>query len=112
MPSNNGNGTGKSCKGSTIANGQTISYNSGQITITFPTTYTSSAGFINMPITGLDWAIPQSESEHVPQAKVKIGNAEGYECKCCNDFYPMAELNMPDKTFKCYSCRKGLAILF
>lgn len=53
----------------------------------------------------------------IKQAKVKVGNTEGYECRDCKDFYPMAELNQPDnakeyKTFSCYSCRKGLKTIF
>ena len=59
----------------------------------------------------LDWALP------VKQSKVQHGNCEGYECADCKDFYPMAELNMPEDTkdpirFECYSCRKGLRTLF
>jgi len=46
------------------------------------------------------------------QQKVMQGNAEGYKCTCCKDFYAMAEINMPDKTFKCYSCREGLVTIF
>lgn len=51
------------------------------------------------------------------QAKVVVGNAEGYECVTCKDFYPMAELNQPDNateytSFACYSCRKGLKTFF
>jgi hypothetical protein len=53
----------------------------------------------------------------VKQNKVKIGNAEGYECTGCKDFYPMAELNQPENskectTFTCYSCRNGLSIIY
>lgn len=53
----------------------------------------------------------------VKQAKVTVGNAEGYECSRCLDFYPMAELNQPDEAiectyFTCYSCRKGLKTFF
>lgn len=39
------------------------------------------------------------------QPKVTQGNLEGYRCKSCQEFYPMAELNQPDNTFKCYECR-------
>lgn len=61
---------------------------------------------------GIDWAVEKTKQE-----KVTRGNAEGYECEECQDFYPMAELNQPDDaktfyTFKCYSCRKGLRTLF
>jgi hypothetical protein len=60
---------------------------------------------------GLDWAVPEK------QAKVVRGNAEGYECDECSDFYPMAELNMPEGSkncshFRCYGCRKGLITIF
>ena len=60
---------------------------------------------------GLDWAVPEK------QAKVVRGNAEGYECDECFDFYPMAELNMPEDSkscshFRCYGCRKGLKTIF
>ena len=45
----------------------------------------------------------------VPQAKIKVGHEEGYACIKCADFYPYAEINQPDKTFKCWSCRNGLS---
>jgi NAD-dependent SIR2 family protein deacetylase len=48
------------------------------------------------------------ENEQKPQPKVIHGNVEGYDCIKCGEFYPMAELNMPNKTFCCYSCRNGL----
>lgn len=61
---------------------------------------------------GLDWAVEKKKQE-----KVLRGNAEGYECEECKDFYPMAELNQPSGastfyTFKCYSCREGLRTIF
>jgi hypothetical protein len=60
---------------------------------------------------GIDWAVPEK------QKKVIRGNAEGYECNECSDFYPMAELNMPEDSkeptkFRCYGCRKGLITVF
>ena len=60
---------------------------------------------------GIDWAGP------IKQSKVFQGNAEGYECDSCKDFYPMAELNMPEDSkecthFRCYGCRKGLITIF
>ncbi len=62
---------------------------------------------------GIDWAAPISTK----QCKVIRGNAEGYECDECEDFYPMAELNMPEDSkecthFRCYGCRKGLITIF
>lgn len=49
------------------------------------------------------------------QQKVRRGNLEGYECMACQDFSPMAELNIPEgsldcNAFKCYSCRHGLSL--
>lgn len=46
--------------------------------------------------------------EEEPQEKIKCGNEEGYLCVRCCEFYPFAELNMENKTFKCWMCRKGL----
>lgn len=62
-------------------------------------------------ITGIDLVVP------IKQEKVTRGNCEGYECITCKDFYPMAELNMPEESkdptsFKCYGCRKGLITIF
>lgn len=45
------------------------------------------------------------------QAKVKCGNEEGYICVKCQNFYPYAELNQPNKTFKCWSCRNGMSYM-
>lgn len=45
----------------------------------------------------------------IPQAKVKVGHQEGYECIRCGEFYPYSEINQPDNTFKCWSCRNGLS---
>ena len=42
------------------------------------------------------------------QTKVKIGNEEKYLCVGCQDFFPFAELNQTNNTFKCWSCRNGL----
>lgn len=44
-----------------------------------------------------------------PQAKAKCGNQEGYHCVRCNDFFPYAEINQSNQTFKCWSCRNGLS---
>ena len=57
----------------------------------------------------LDFSDWREYDEHPiePQEKVKIGNEEGYVCIRCFDFYPYAELNQPNKTFKCWSCRNG-----
>lgn len=84
--------------------------NLGSQTITFyPTTVISvpQEHFI-----GIDYAaVPQK------QQKVWQGSEEGYECRDCNGFYPMAELNLPEgsedcHSFACYGCRKGLITLF
>ena len=66
-----------------------------------------------MPIGGH----PASSDKSAKQSRITIGNAEGYECSECQEFYPMAELNQPDNVdeftiFTCYSCRKGLKTFF
>jgi hypothetical protein len=82
----------------------------GQITW-YPITYVSPS--INGDLSG-DYSAPQPASPP-KQPKVKHGNEEGYECTRCADFFPMAELNMPEDvavddrvSFACYACRKGL----
>jgi hypothetical protein len=82
--------------------------------------------YINgMPTTGsiaisnnqtVNWiTIPAEESfiegpNKQKQKMVKFGNLEGYVCKSCNEFCPMAELNLPLNNdikyeFACYNCR-------
>lgn len=39
------------------------------------------------------------------QKRVKCGNQEGYECVKCKGFYPFAEINCSNRTFKCWECR-------
>lgn len=34
--------------------------------------------------------------------------SKGQTCCKCKEFYPYAEINKDDGTFKCYACRKGL----
>jgi len=80
---------------------------------TYTATTSSSMGFPIDWVAGIDWACqPISKQE-----KVWHGNAEGFECNECSDFYPMAELNLPEgskepSAFQCYCCRKGLKTLF
>lgn len=91
---------------------------------TYGTAY-NPGGFISINIGGFGASgfgdIPFPELIFDPiiikQKKVKVGNAEGYECTDCKDFYPMAELNQPDGvieyvSFTCYGCRKGLKTFF
>lgn len=71
----------------------------------------------NFPVFFLDEALEVDFNDEdfrpeYQQPKVKQGNAEGYCCIKCKDFYDMAEINMPDKTFQCYSCREGLETVF
>lgn len=44
------------------------------------------------------------------QEKITIGTQEGYVCVKCQDFYPFAEINQANHTFKCWSCRNGLGL--
>ncbi len=107
----NNNNSGKNCSGTA---GTTTTTNNGFTTIntanswwngsaTITDLYTTEEEYDELDIN--NWEVYREQKE---QAKVKCGNAEGYECIKCNDFYPMAEINMPNKTFECYSCRKGL----
>jgi len=56
----------------------------------------------------LDFEDYYEEYAGAPQTKVKIGNEEGYLCVGCDDFYPYAEINQTNNTFKCWSCRNGI----
>lgn len=76
--------------------------------------YYNSGGFIGIDF-GFISSIPFAPI--IKQQKVQVGNAEGYECTDCKDFYPLAELNQPDNaneytSFTCYGCRKGLKTIF
>lgn len=88
----------------------TFTYNFN--TITFYPTTVPSAPSGPWEIIGVDLAALPTK-----QPKVFQGNEEGYECRECNGFYPMAELNLPEgsedcHSFACYGCRKGLITLF
>ncbi len=76
-----------------------------------PTATIPNAALYPADFIGIDLCFPAKQN------KVWCGNCEGYECSECKDFYPMAELNMPEDSkdpirFECYSCRKGLRTLF
>ena len=98
---NNNNNSGNNCSGAT-----------GSTTINTANSWWNGGSVIMDPYIIEEYNELDINSEMYvepwEQAKVKCGNAEGYECIKCNDFYPMAEINMPNKTFECYSCRKGL----
>lgn len=80
----------------------------------------ASTIYISQPIgwINIDFGLQKSYPVEVKkQEKVKRGIEEGYECSECSEFYHMAELNQPSGatefyTFKCYSCRNGLRLLF
>ena len=38
----------------------------------------------------------------------RVRERDGETCMQCGCFYPMADVNMPGKKFKCYSCRAGI----
>jgi hypothetical protein len=70
---------------------------------------------VNDPFGPIGWNPPDIQEEFFVQEKVVCGNTEGYNCISCQQFFPMAELNLPkDKSYKtkfeCYSCRNGLSI--
>ena len=89
-------------------------------TFTFNVSNISNITFY--PTTGATTVVPEwigIDFAAVPakQQKVRQGHEEGYECRECNGFYPMAELNIPEgsedcHSFACYGCRKGLITLF
>lgn len=80
--------------------------------IMFPLSGWGGFNTVNVDPIEIDFALPIEK-----QQKVQNGNAEGYECSECKDFYPMAELNQPENAeefirFTCYGCRKGLNTVF
>ncbi len=88
---------------------------------TYNSTYAPSYIFYPMGFGGFadigNYGNKEFELVSNKQKKITNGNAEGYECTGCKDFYPFAELNQPEHattftSFACYGCRKGLKTIF
>jgi hypothetical protein len=63
----------------------------------------SSGGIlVNWNLGGIEDYVEEKQEQ---QEKVKMGTHEGYVCVKCNEFFPYAEINQNDNTFKCWACR-------